>query len=136
MERIGIEQLRQKLEFLRQEILQSLSRHEHETPSLDVDSSQDSANRCLTSLSKESLFERTSKRRTLLRLIESALRRIVDCSFGVCVACGDDIQGRRLEALPWTQFCLRCQEAIEEEVGASLSARTRRPIVATWRRAA
>jgi DnaK suppressor protein len=136
MERIDIEQLRQKLESQRQEILQFPSRIEHETRSLDVDSSQDSADRCVTSSSKESLFERSSKRRTLLRLIESALRRIVDGSFGVCVACDDDIQGRRLEALPWTQFCLRCQQAIEEEVGATLSARARRPTAATWRRAA
>jgi RNA polymerase-binding transcription factor DksA len=34
----------------------------------------------------------------------------------VCVACGDDIQSGRLEALPWTRHCLRCQETIERGV--------------------
>jgi len=135
MQQIDIEQIRQKLELQRQEALHFLSQIEQETRSLDVDSTQDSADRRVISLSKESLFERSSRRRTVLRLIEAALKRIASGSFGVCVTCGDDIQARRLQALPWTQFCLRCQEALEEEVGASLSARVPMANPATWRRA-
>ena len=135
MEQIDIEQLRQKLELQRQEVWQFLGQLEHETRALDVDSAQDGADRCVVGMSKESLFERSNQRRTLLRLIEAALRRIVDGSFGICVTCGDDIQNRRLKALPWTQFCLRCQEAIEEEVGANLSARIPSSTAETWRRA-
>lgn len=134
MKRIGIEQLRQKLEMQREEVRQFLGRLKHET-SLDLDSAHDNADRCVISLSKESLFEKSSQRRTLLRLIEAALRRIGDGSFGVCVTCGDAIQDRRLEALPWTQFCLRCQEAIEEEVGANVSARISSSATETWKRA-
>lgn len=135
MEWLDIEQLRQRLEAQRQEVRQFLSRVERETRSLDIDSAHDSADRCVISLSKESLFERSSQRRTLLRLIDAALRRIEDGTFGVCVTCGDNIQNRRLQALPWTQFCLRCQEAIEEEVGANVSARIPSSAAATWRRA-
>jgi DnaK suppressor protein len=122
MERTDIERFKRKLELQRQEILPFLSQLEHETRSLDEDSVQDIADQSVITLSKESLFERSSQRRTLLRLVEAALRRIAAGSFGVCVGCGNDIQLRRLEALPWTQFCLRCQEAIEKEVGAALSA--------------
>jgi DnaK suppressor protein len=117
------EQLKQRLEMQLQEVLQSLSRVEYERKSLDAEPAKDSADQCVTSLSTDSLFERSSQRRTMLRLVEAALRRIAEGSFGVCVACGDVIQDRRLEALPWTQFCLRCQELIEQEVGENVSAR-------------
>lgn len=135
MEEIEIEQLKQKLELQREELLQVLTRLQCETRSLDVDSAQDRADQCVIAVSKESLFEQSSQRRTMLRLIEAALRRITDGSFGVCVACGDDIQDRRLRALPWTQFCLRCQEELEEEVSSNVAARTHTPAAIAWRRA-
>jgi DnaK suppressor protein len=47
------------------------------------------------------------------RSIELALRRITDRSFGVCVHCGEEVKRRRLDAVPWTPFCIRCQEAAD-----------------------
>jgi DnaK suppressor protein len=135
MEQKEIERLRQKLEFQRHECRQFLRRLEKEAQSLDVDTPQDSAEQSVISLSKESLFERSSQNRTVLRMIEAALKRMAGGSFGVCIACGEDIQSRRLEALPWTQFCLRCQEELELEIGSSLSSRTSTPTAAIWKRA-
>jgi DnaK suppressor protein len=123
MKQIEIEQFRQTLECQRREATEIMARLGREAQALDSDSGQDEADRCVVSMSKESLFELSSKRRTALRLIEAALRRVADGSFGVCVACGDDIQSRRLQAVPWTQFCLACQEEIEAEVGANLATR-------------
>jgi DnaK suppressor protein len=60
------------------------------------------------------LFEQSSQRRTVLRRIDAALQRMDAGSFGICTGCGDEIQARRLQALPWTQFCLCCQKAVEE----------------------
>lgn len=132
MNRTDIDAIRQKLQLQGDEILKILGRLEHETRSLDVDSGRDVADLCALSMSKESLFDRSSQQRLALRLIEGALGRIADRSFGVCIACGDDIPERRLEALPWTQYCLRCQEAVEEEVGGRLSSQA--PLTAaTWR---
>lgn len=135
MEPRDIERLRQKLEFQRHDTRQFLRRLDQEVQCLDADTPQDSANRSVNSLSKESLFERSSERRTVLRLIEAALWRIANGSFGICIGCGDGIRTRRLEALPWTQFCLRCQGELEEEIGTTLSARTSIPATSTWRRA-
>jgi DnaK suppressor protein len=135
MEEIQIIQLKQKLEFQRQETRQFLRRLEKETRSLDADTTQDSVDRCVISMSKESLYERSSQRRTVLRLIEAALQRISDGSFGTCVGCGDEIQDQRLHALPWTQFCLRCQGELEGKIGTSLSTRTAVAATATSRRA-
>lgn len=47
------------------------------------------------------------------RSIELALRRITHRSFGVCVHCGEEVKRCRLEAVPWTPFCIRCQEAAD-----------------------
>jgi RNA polymerase-binding transcription factor len=52
-------------------------------------------------------LDRDSK---LLRNVRSALRRIENRSFGVCVHCEEAISPRRLAAVPWTPFCIRCQE--------------------------
>lgn len=135
MEQRDIERLRQKLEFQRHESCQFLRRAEQEAQSLDADSVQDSADRSVISITKEALFERSSQRSTVLRLIEAALKRIADGSFGVCIGCGKDIQTRRLEALPWTQFCLQCQGELEEEVGSAFSARAMTPAAGPWKRA-
>ena len=129
-----IEQLRDKLENQRQESMRFLDRLRNESRSLDIDSAQDSADWCVVNLFKESLFEQSSQKRTTLRLIEAALDRISKGTFGICVACEEEIQTRRLQAVPWTQFCLSCQEELEEEVGASVSARTSHPVGASWRR--
>lgn len=135
MEQGDVERLRQKLEFQRHETRQWLCRMDQEAQCLDAESTKDSADRCVISVSKESLFERSSQRRTVLRLIEAALKRISDGSFGMCVGCGKEIQDQRLQALPWTQFCLRCQGELEEKIGASLYMRTSIPATATSRRA-
>jgi DnaK suppressor protein len=47
------------------------------------------------------------------RNIELALIRIKDHSFGTCVHCDEEIGRRRLQAVPWTPFCIRCQEAAD-----------------------
>jgi DnaK suppressor protein len=54
-----------------------------------------------------------------LRNALAALGRIEDGSFGICQRCDEDIHPKRLAALPWAAFCIRCQEAVdrnEEEV--------------------
>jgi DnaK suppressor protein len=135
MNRTVTEQYKQELERQRATVLSALKQVESERQSLDLISPKDSGDQSVENLSTESLFERSSQRRTTLRLIEAALRRIADGSFGVCVTCGEEIKKRRLEALPWTQFCLPCQEAIEEEGSEDVSSRVSAPTAAVWKRA-
>jgi DnaK suppressor protein len=54
-----------------------------------------------------------------LRLIDEALARVDDGSYGICDDCGGAIPPKRLAALPWAVFCVPCQErrsALSEEV--------------------
>jgi DnaK suppressor protein len=48
-----------------------------------------------------------------LREVRAALRRITEGSFGVCEECGEDIHSKRLAAIPWTAFCIECQEMLD-----------------------
>ena len=42
--------------------------------------------------------------------MRAALRRIDEGTFGVCLHCEEDITPKRLAAVPWTAFCIQCQE--------------------------
>ena len=48
-----------------------------------------------------------------LRNTRAALRRIQEGNFGTCQQCDDDIHPKRLAAVPWALFCIRCQEAVD-----------------------
>ena len=52
-----------------------------------------------------------------LREIEDALDRLADGSYGVCENCGEAIPNERLKVLPFTTYCVRCQEQ-QERMGA------------------
>lgn len=52
---------------------------------------------------------------TTLDMVEDALERLDDGTYGTCVGCGRPIPDERLEAVPWTSRCVRCEEAVEEQ---------------------
>jgi DnaK suppressor protein len=51
-----------------------------------------------------------------LRDVRAALRRIREGSFGACQECDEDIHSKRLAAVPWATFCIRCQEAADRDL--------------------
>jgi len=46
-----------------------------------------------------------------LRLIEEALDRLDAGDYGICLSCEEPIPPKRLHAVPWARYCVRCQEA-------------------------
>ena len=70
---------------------------------------QDVADMAVESYTREFMFGKSSGDRAVLLMINEALGRIKDKSFGMCVHCEEPIQPKRLEAVPWAQYCLRCQ---------------------------
>src|SRR5579862_6517084 len=55
----------------------------------------------------------------LLRNVREALRLIAEGNFGICLQCEEDIGPKRLAAVPWTAFCIRCQEIADRSQGSS-----------------
>lgn len=60
---------------------------------------------------RELAIRNLDRESNLLRNVKGALSRIADGSYGVCLHCEEDIKPKRLEAVPWTKYCIRCQEA-------------------------
>ena len=50
---------------------------------------------------------------TALQYVRDALKRIDDDTFGRCMVDGGPIEARRLEAVPWAQYCLKHQTLLE-----------------------
>jgi DnaK suppressor protein len=46
----------------------------------------------------------------LLRKVRAALVRVEDGSYGTCMHCEEEISPKRLKAVPWAPFCIKCQE--------------------------
>jgi len=59
---------------------------------------------------RELAIRNLDRESNLLRNVRAALRRIDEGSFGVCLHCEEDISPKRLAAVPWTPFCIGCQE--------------------------
>jgi DnaK suppressor protein len=54
-----------------------------------------------------------------LRLVNEALDRIESGDYGVCLACDEPIAPKRLQAVSWARYCVKCQE----EMGAEINVR-------------
>ena len=80
----------------------------------DDEATQDVADRAASSYNKEFLFSQSNNDRQLLNMVDGALARIREGSFGECVSCGKEINAKRLEAVPWTRHCIECQEKAEK----------------------
>jgi RNA polymerase-binding transcription factor DksA len=50
-----------------------------------------------------------------LQLIDEALQRITDGTYGVCRRCGQPIPDDRLEAIPFAAYDIECQEIVDRE---------------------
>jgi DnaK suppressor protein len=61
-----------------------------------------------------------NRRSELLRDIQAGLRRIEDGTFGTCTNCQETIGRNRLVAVPWTPFCIRCQEVVDRGAARSI----------------
>ncbi len=78
-----------------------------------ADETQDVADQAVASYQKELLFSQGTNGHAQLRLVREALNRLEEGTFGECTHCGETIGAKRLEALPWTPYCIVCQEKVE-----------------------
>src|SRR5947208_13947943 len=74
---------------------------------------------------RELAIRNLDRESNLLRNVKGALVRVADGSYGICMHCEEDIKPKRLDAVPWTNYCIKCQEAadrheFETETGDSL----------------
>ncbi len=73
----------------------------------------DLADKASSSYTKEFMFSKSDSDRQLLQEVVNALRRLDEGEFGDCMNCGEEVERKRLEAVPWSPFCLSCQAEAE-----------------------
>jgi DnaK suppressor protein len=115
MEREKLAKFRSMLQGRQEELARIVSVSQQHGRSVVEDYPQDAAERASIFATKEFFFAQSTQERRLLKMVSEALERIEDGSYGQCVACESEINPKRLEAVPWTRYCLRCQEHLEQQ---------------------
>lgn len=114
MNRRQVEAISRRLKTKEQELVATISRIELDGRAVEGLATQDLGDRANHSYVKEALFQRSSTERTLLTLVQGALRRAEEGHYGRCVECGLRVETKRLAAVPWARHCMVCQEMQEQ----------------------
>jgi RNA polymerase-binding transcription factor len=113
MDKKTTESYKKKLLEKRRELTQAYLRDKNYGKESDDGGTQDLADKASTSYTKEFLYSLSNSERSVLQQVELALSRIAEGEFGTCEECGEPIQKKRLDAVPWARYCLSCQEAVD-----------------------
>jgi DnaK suppressor protein len=114
MDKKRLDYYKKKLMARREELMRTIARTAEEGRQADEDQTVDLSDKAANSYTKEFLFGMTNTDRTILNMIEAALKRIQNDEYGVCTNCQEEMQQKRLEAVPWAKHCINCQEKAEK----------------------
>ncbi len=109
-----VKKFKEQLIHLKEELLnlvQKTTENEKEYPSSEVGDSIDLA---ADSSARELLFELNHGERQRLEAIERALKKIEQGHFGICEKCNGIITKKRLKAVPYARFCIKCKAKMEK----------------------
>jgi len=90
-----------------------LSRGLHNREDIAIQKAPDALDEVQLAGERELAIRNLDRESSLLRSVRAALARVADGSYGVCLHCEEDIKPKRLEAVPWAAYCIRCQEAAD-----------------------
>jgi DnaK suppressor protein len=60
-----------------------------------------------------------------LRLVEEALDRLAAGDYGICLACEEPIPPKRLRAVSWARYCVKCQDNVGRQMDRELMGSSR-----------
>ena len=115
MRKRELDRFRQMLEERRRELLDKSERTAGEGRSTISEGGEDYVDDAVTSYTREFLLSLSGFERRQLALVEDALARIEDGTYGECQMCGEGVPVARLKAIPWARYCVSCQEVVEKE---------------------
>jgi RNA polymerase-binding transcription factor len=80
---------------------------------IEIEKAADPLDEVQSAGERELAIRNLHRNSNLLREVRSALARIASGAYGVCLHCDGEINPRRLAAVPWTAYCIVCQEAAD-----------------------
>jgi DnaK suppressor protein len=78
-----------------------------------IEAAADEMDRLQQQLGRDMAIRNLDRTSTLFKNIRAALDRIEDEMYGVCLRCEEPIAEKRLQAIPWASYCVRCQDTID-----------------------
>ena len=90
-----------------------LSKGLHNREDIAIQKSPDALDEVQLAGERELAIRNLDRESNLLRNVRAALARVADGTYGTCLHCEEDIKPKRLEAVPWAPYCIRCQEAAD-----------------------
>ena len=115
MDKRKITRLRKALTEEYENLVRSLNRNREAEEEILLEKTEDEGDLALISHNKELLYNLAETDFRRLKAIEDAIRRMDREEYGECASCGEDINEKRLIAVPWATLCIQCQEEAERE---------------------
>ena len=116
MDKKFVEKMKQKLLDMKKEILENLASESEDFQNiLETDDSKDLVDIASTDIDKRVLDALGAQEMKRLRLIESALARIEQGKYGICLKSGKPIPKERLEAIPYALYRVEYQSELERK---------------------
>ena len=109
MGRTEVERYRSLLEAKKTELSANLTSRD----CIAIEKAADAMDEVQSAGARELAVSNLDRESKLLRRVLEALHRIADGSYGVCLHCDNGINRKRLAAVPWAEYCIRCQEAAD-----------------------
>ena len=85
---------------------------------ITIEKSADALDEVQHASERELAIRNLDRESNLLRNVRSALRRVEDGSFGTCLHCEEEISPKRIAAVPWAPYCIKCQEEADRQQAA------------------
>ena len=104
---------RDRLLARREGLFKQVTEAEMSSRERDSESTQDPADMAANAYTKELLISMSANDRRLLDLIDEALGRIEAGEYGDCINCSEPVPEKRLDAVPWARYCVKCQDLQE-----------------------
>lgn len=96
------------------ELQQEIARFQSEVRE-PTDGVEDPVDEATTSQTKSTALEENTFASDTLIQVKDALQRIEEGTYGNCLDCGRAIEPGRLDAIPWTPYCLEDQQKHDAE---------------------
>jgi len=109
MTKIDLEKYKAILEAKKAELSGSLRNRDE----IVIEKAPDALDEVQLAGERELAIRNLDRDSNMMRQIRRALARIEDGSYGVCLHCEEDISPKRVNAVPWAAFCIKCQEQVD-----------------------
>ncbi len=110
---------RRRLRTKYEELIKSINRNRLAGEQIKLENTGDEGDLATISHDRELLYHLHESDFQQLRFVQAALKALDRGQYGDCVHCGEDINEKRLRAVPWATLCIRCQEKTEKDRASS-----------------